>query len=147
MADLLTIHRVGNPWLERAIRVTQGSREWWINPQTQVQRICGVHYRPSNHGRIMSFAEGLVDAGHTVSIDDRRQGKPPRTFLVERGQSSLNVHCYLFGRAWGSNQWESLKTTMENLIYQSGWEQVFNFTAQYYYHHQWEKEIHLHIPR
>lgn len=145
MADPIVIHREGNPWLEKAVRVTQGNTTFWINTRTQIGlALDGLNANRQN--RIVSFADGLVDAGHLVFVNDNRVGKGPRFYQHRKAPSSTLIY-YLYGRAWGSGQWNALVHQLQTTIVQSQRLAVFESTAKYYFHRPWEKEIRLQLPR
>lgn len=147
MAEPIIIHRVGHPAAEQGVRVTQGlDKVFWINPKTEVERALGEMNLP-REGKVVAFAQGLVAAGHQVFMLDRRQCEKLPPYLFKAEPTCINVFYYLYGRAWGSGQWNRMIQQLHTFIVQSQWYSVYSTTAHYSFTHPWEQEIRLQLPR
>lgn len=148
MAESLIIYRVGHPAAEQGVRITQGiDKAFWINPKAEVERALGER-NLRREGKIIAFAQGLVAAGHRVFILDRRHPYEKRLlYQFQAEPTCINVLYYLYGRAWGSGQWNSLILQLQTFIVQAEWYSVYSTTAHYSFNHPWEQEIRLQLPR
>lgn len=136
---MFIIRRQG--WLayERAVAVYACQRNptpHWLNPVTEVEKATG--FRLSRGNCVVSFADGLVVAGHEVLIEYRstfdRQGMTQRAdATVRHTLRSLTTDAYfLLGFAWGKKAWPALVESLQKYVVPAKRLDVFLHTARYY---------------
>ena len=126
---MITIHREGMCNMERAVRITGNKgHSYYINPVSEVFHATGASL--GRTGCIISFAEGLVAAGHKVWMDRRFLDRPISSgpFISEYPPIAA---FFLVGLAWGKETWPSLKASLK-IIDPAFRFRVFEYTAFHY---------------
>lgn len=129
--NVLIIHRQGRGNYEYAVRITDGQRrQWYVDPVHEVRLATDASL--FRHDCIMSFADGLIMAGHQVMFDDRRRDRLPTIFEHHRRLTTIPVFFFV-GLAWGNDAWNSLKESLRKYITVSERFRVLEHTALYYF--------------
>jgi len=126
------ICREGNPHAERAVKVVRhrDGKSWWVNPEALVFRATTVSLRRDYC--ILSFAQGLKAAGHSVVMKDQRDGHVAEAHnYTQTGPISLIF--WLVGFAWGRKQWIDLVHAMQRCVLPDQYLVALERTADYYY--------------
>lgn len=146
MYNSIIITRSGHPGFERAVLVEQGTSCWLIDPYFEVSLATRGEPALSRNGCIISFMDGLVAANHKVILRERRRRKYRADYVLTPERSVANYHYFLFGLAWGKNQWWPLRTQLERTVVSTQRLAVLTATGQYYATHRWEARITLRVP-
>ncbi|GEM_PF-2321334 len=112
-----TIHRRGNPFYERTIRITSNQgRVAYIDPQEEVLRATGLLL--DRHRCILDFAEGLHHAGSKVFIETNFAGrKSLMNGRVEiKSQGVFRYSYYAVGFVWGMGVWIDMMSALQQKV-------------------------------
>ncbi|MBI5793750.1 hypothetical protein HZA87_01515 [Candidatus Uhrbacteria bacterium] len=143
--SVIVLTRIGHPAQELRVLVKQGTARWWIDPQQEVAGAIMNNLLPARAGCILSFAEGLVAAGQTVIMQERRRGKHWSDYSFQKS-SFIDFAYFLFGLAWGKAQWEQVRERLQTTVVPSQRLAVLAETGKYYDTHRWERPIALRVP-
>lgn len=124
------IFRETVPYRERTVRLEWGNgKKMTVDPQHAVFCATGTMY--DRQRCIVSFAAGLVRAGHQVLIY-----KKPIMWEWEAGWRQfymphlVGTVYHLYGHAFGAGQWDSLVRSLHTKIARPYWQEVYEETAQ-----------------
>lgn len=141
---MLIIYREGSPSRERAVRITHNKHTWWVNPEGQIHHLTGVPLIRDHC--ILSFAAGLLAAGHEVFMVNRFLGRR-ETYGYFRPNSSPVVPVFYFvGLAWGRGEWDRLKGSLMMYVRPERRLEVLEHTARYYFDHPYGSTLDLQLP-
>lgn len=141
----MIVTRAGHQAFERAVLVEQGINHWLIDPHFEVQlAVPGVVL--SRESCILSFAEGLVAANHTVIMRERRKNKYWKDYVLTQFYYGTDFAYFLFGLAWGSAQWERVRNQLLTTIVSTQRLAVLTETGKHYFTKRSERPLALRVP-
>lgn len=110
---MLVIHRssYASRRYENAVQITDHrGYSWRVDPGNESYRATGGIVL-NRQGCIVSFADGLVSAGHEVLISTPGRFSTP---MIERHRNShpTILVFFIIGLAWGRGQWDEMRTSL-----------------------------------
>lgn len=112
MSDIILVTRQGtHAGQEFQIKVQQGKNIWYVSPCNDISCATGG-YTVSRACSIVDFLNGLHDAGFQVIVKREFANEAPNVFEHKRQTGITNSACYLYGLAFGLNQWENVLLQM-----------------------------------
>lgn len=133
----IVIQRAINLAIERWVYVYVDGKRYRVDPEASVSWAIGMPI--SREGCVISMADGFVDAGHTVLMNQGR-------FTTTHFSKHLPKLVYkLFGHAWIRAEWDELQGQLSYIRPELRLH-VLEHTARHYADKRWIDRIRLQVP-